>query len=129
MGKTWGIIIGILMIIVGCGSIDTIVSDTPATESIEVDGCKIENPDPDGYLLKICEYLKQHKDDIDVAPADPAKYKIKSIVENGEYSKYEGEKEIITKAKVVNLDCCYMGDAAYFDKKTKELIGFRVGDM
>ena len=26
--------------------------------------CLIENPDPDGYLLKICRYLRAHEDTI-----------------------------------------------------------------
>jgi len=118
-------VLSIAVLLFGCT--DTQVSK-PTTVNVESSGCKIENPDPDGYLLKICKYLTDHKDDIDTAPADISKYKIKSI-KDGEYSRYEGDKEIITEAIVVNLDCCYRGDVAYFDKKTKEIIGFHVGDL
>lgn len=83
------------------------------------ENCKIENPDPEDYLIKICNYLEKNKDTIDITPADPKKYKIKSIKE-GKYS--------TTDAIIVSLDCCYMGDIAYFDKDTKEIIGFQVGN-
>jgi uncharacterized protein YacL len=92
------------------------------------DDCIIENPDPDGYLVKICKYLKAHEDTINVAPANPIKYNIKSI-EDGEYWRIENGKEIAIKAIIVKLDCCYMGDIAYIDKETKEVIGFSVGDQ
>jgi hypothetical protein len=82
--------------------------------------CNIENPDPDGYLLKICEYLKEHKDTIFIEPADPTKYNIESI-EEGEY---EGRD-----VYVIRLDCCHMGDIAWIDKETKEVISFSPGDI
>ena len=88
--------------------------------------CIVENPDSDGYLVKICKYLKAHEDTI-ITSEDPTKYNIKSI-EDGEYQKIENGKEIMTKAIIVRLDCCYMGDIAYIDKETKEVIGFSVGD-
>lgn len=88
--------------------------------------CIVENPDPDGYLVKICKYIKIKG--YDVAPADPIKYKIKTI-EDGEYSRWEDHEEITTEAIVVRLNCCFLGDIAYFDKNTKEVIGFDVGDL
>jgi len=90
--------------------------------------CDIENPDPDGYLLKICKYLRENSSTINIAPADPEKYNIRSIKE-GEYVSYKNGKETSMEAIVVSLDCCYMGDIAYFDKNTKEIIGFHAGDL
>jgi hypothetical protein len=81
-----------------------------------VDKCTPRGDDPKGYLLKICRYIVNNK--IDVAPADPNKYKIKGIHD----SKYE-DKE----AYMVELDCCYMGDIAYIDKKSGEVIAFELG--
>lgn len=99
----------------------------PKVGNIESAGCVIENPDPDGYLLKICKYLRAHEDTIDISPADPTKYNIKSI-EEGEYSRWEGNEQVTTEAIIIRLDCCYMGDIAYIDKATKEVIGFSPGD-
>lgn len=88
--------------------------------------CEIKEPDPDGYLLKICKYIKENE--IDVSPADPIKYNIESI-EEGQYSRFEGDEYIVTDVLVIRLDCCYMGDLAYVDKETKEVIGFSPGDI
>ncbi len=90
--------------------------------------CDIENPDPDGYLLKICEYLVENKDTIITDTTNPSEYNIISI-EEGVYSRFENGKHIETDAIIVSLDCCYMGDIAYISKETKEVIGFSPGDM
>ena len=91
----------------------------------EIDNeCVIENPDPDGYLLKICKYLKEHEDTIFIHPANPTKYQIINIGE-GVYSGTGFSKDVL----VISLDCCYMGDLAYVDKYTKEVIGFSPGDQ
>ncbi|NIO44902.1 MAG: hypothetical protein GTN36_05115 [Candidatus Aenigmarchaeota archaeon] len=84
-----------------------------------VDECIIKDPDPDGYLLKICEYLQEHKDTI-ILNKNPSEYNIKEF-EEGEY---QGKNVL-----VIRLDCCYMGDLAYIDKETKEVIGFSPGDI
>ncbi len=91
---------------------------------IDVDSseCEIENPDPDGYLLKICEYLIEHKDAV-TPNKKPDDYKINSI-ENETSSGTEFSSEIL----VIRLDCCYTGDLAYIDKNTKEVIEFSPGD-
>lgn len=81
--------------------------------------CEIKNPDPDGYLLKICEYLQEHKDTI-IPNKNPDEYSIKEFGEE----EYQG-KDIL----VIRLDCCYTGDLAYVDKETKEVIGFSPGDI
>ena len=80
--------------------------------------CEIKNPDPDGYLLKICKYLQEHKDTI-IPNKNPDEYSIKEF-EEGEYQ----GKDVL----VIRLDCCYMGDLAYVDKEAKEVIGFSPGD-
>lgn len=80
--------------------------------------CEIKNPDPDGYLLKICKYLQEHKDTI-IPNKNPSEYGIKEF-EEGEYQ----GKDVL----VIRLDCCYTGDLAYVDKETNEVIGFSPGD-
>jgi hypothetical protein len=87
------------------------------------DECIIENPDPYGYLLKICNYIKENG--IDVSPADPTKYKVQKV-ENVKYYKNGKDSEPID-AVFVKLDCCYIGDVAYFDKETGEIIKFKAG--
>lgn len=80
--------------------------------------CKPREDDPDGTLLKICEYLVTQ--DIDVSPGHPAKYHILRT----EVGEYQGQQAV-----VVYLDCCYMGDVAYLDSNTEDVIGFRIGDQ
>ena len=96
---------------------------------LNITDCEIEEPDPDGYLLKICHYLKEHQDTILFAPmADPTKFKIKSV-EESEYTMRVGDEEIVKEAFKVRLDCCYMGDIATIDKVTKEVVAYSPGDM
>jgi len=83
------------------------------------DECIIKNPDPDGYLLKICKYLQEHKDTI-IPNKNPNEYNIKEV-EEGVYQ----DKNVL----VIRLDCCFMGDLAYVDKETDEVIGFSPGDV
>ncbi len=68
--------------------------------------------DPDDYLYKICMYLKNEE----FGPENPCNYKISKIEESGNYI-------------IVQLNCCYMGDYAIFNKETKELIEFHVSDI
>jgi hypothetical protein len=78
---------------------------------VKVCDCKSGANDADDYLYKICSYLKS-KGDISF---QPCRYKVSKITE----SAYNGKKAI-----EVYLNCCYMGDRAYFDPQTKELISF-----
>ncbi len=78
--------------------------------------CSEQPPDDLDYLEKICRYVKDNN--IDVSPADPAKYKIKSL----ESGQHKGRDVII-----VNLDCCYLGDRVFIDLQTQEIVGFSVG--
>ena len=71
--------------------------------------------DPANYLYKVCIYVKKNK--INISPANPCNYKIKEIDDNS------------AKITYVYLDCCYLGDLAVFDKKTKEIIRFTIGDI
>lgn len=84
--------------------------------------CYIKNPDPDGYLLKICNYLVANKETIypNKAPND---YSIKQI-KNTTYAVIGVPHDVIE----VRLDCCGTGDLAYIDKNTKEVIEFSPGD-
>ena len=78
--------------------------------------CPSRKDDTDGYLLKICTYIREKG--IDVSPADPTAYQIKRIEEGV----YEGQP-----ATWVYLDCCFMGDVAIINKASGEIINFWVG--
>jgi len=96
------------------------------TADITHSECKIKNPDTDGYLIKICNYLKEHPN-VQTA-AEPTKYKIQKIEENDYLRPTDDKRAPGTKTIIVSLDCCGTGDLAYIDKETKEVIGFSVGD-
>ena len=81
---------------------------------IEKCACSKKNDDPDNYLYKICNKLKSEGDN----SSFPCKYSIKEIG----VSIFEG-KEVIK----VELNCCSVGDVAYFDLLSKELIHFKHG--
>ena len=95
-----------------------------ATENIQ---CKIKNPDPNRYLLKICEYLKQHESTI-IPNKEPDNYSIKNIEDGKNYMIEENGIRIDENVLVIRLDCCGTGDLAYIDRQTKEVIGFSTGD-
>lgn len=80
-----------------------------------INGCLIKEPDPDGYLLKICKYLRENEDRI-IPNKKPNEYSIKEI-EEGQYQGREVFK--------IWLD---YKDLAYIDKETNEVIGFSPGD-
>ena len=108
-----GVVVGIIVLVIAGYFI--------IKGSIEIDGeCEIENPDSDGYLLKICQYLREHEDTV-FPNKEPDDYLINSI-EDGEYM------GMGTNVIVIRLDCCGTGDLANIDKETKEVIGFSPGD-
>jgi hypothetical protein len=78
--------------------------------------CISREDDPEGYLFKICTYIKEQN--LDVSPGYPDAYNIRKI-EEGEHQ----GREVFT----IYLDCCYMGDIAYIDKQSGEVIDFRLG--
>lgn len=82
----------------------------------DVKACECERNENDkyDYLFKVCKYLKSKGD----VSFQPCKYKIAAVSK----SKYNGREAI-----EVNLDCCYLGDRAYFDPITNELISFSYG--
>lgn len=88
-----------------------ISSSSPDCNCIELKDESKEN-----YLYKICEYIQEKN--IDVSPGNPCDYKIETIRE---------EKIGDTDVMAVHLNCCHAGDIAYFDKKTCEIINFRLG--
>lgn len=91
----------------------------PSPQSLADCKCEeIPNPSSYNFLYKICNHIKKNK--LDVYPASPCGYQIRDISEDT----LEG-KPVIR----VNLNCCHLGDGAYFDKETKELIHFWVGDI
>ena len=90
--------------------------------------CVIRYPDPNGYLLKICEYLREHNGTI-IPNKAPDNYSIKGIEDVGDYLTYDSGVQIDNKVLVVRLNCCGTGDLAYIDKKTNEVIGFSPGDF
>lgn len=81
---------------------------------IEKTDCPHTKEDPDGYLYKICEYLTLHNKYSTL----PSRYKIKSL-------------KMITLDRrqviVVELTCCYLGNIAYFDPVSKELLSLKLG--
>ncbi len=78
--------------------------------------CEPRADDPDGYLLAICEYIVQHE--IDVSPGRPDQYQILRV-EDGVYRDQA--------VYVIYLDCCYLGDVAYIDPDTRDVVGFNLG--
>ncbi len=74
------------------------------------------NPQHREYLTKIVAYLKENN--IDISPGNPDTIKINSI-ENGEY---EGEPALIAY-----MNCCYLGDMAFINEATKEVVGYKLG--
>ena len=89
-------------------------------------GCVRSQNDSNGYLFEICNYIKKNKIDVGI---DPTKYNIEKIEELNCSERNlpiqcKGEKVL-----VIYLDCCYMGDTAYIDKETEEVIWFNLGDI
>lgn len=77
--------------------------------------CEPKNDDSNGYLYKVCLYLKERGEKYSDVPCN---YEIRSI-----------EADTLNGKKVVRVDlnCCYLGDRAFFDPATKELIDFSYG--
>lgn len=96
----------IVLILISCSALEKNTS------------CPSPIADPNGYLVAICEYIRDN--DIDVSPADPADYEIIRT----EMSDQNGRSVIL-----VFLNCCYMGDVAIIDAETGEVIDFRIGDQ
>ncbi len=83
---------------------------------ISTQTCLLVHSDPNGYLYKICEYVHKHQIPVGI---NPANYNIRRLVER---TSEDGKPTI-----EVWLDCCYMGDAAIFDRKTGEIRAFHLG--
>jgi hypothetical protein len=78
--------------------------------------CPPPTADPNGYRAAICQYIRDN--DIDVSPANPARYEIIRT----ELSERDGRSVVL-----VFLNCCYLGDVAILDAETSEVIDFRLG--
>lgn len=76
--------------------------------------CYHRENDPDDYLFKICNYIKSNDRYSDL----PCRYRIKEISSDTQSGK------AVTK---VELTCCFLGDVAYFDPSSKELISISYG--
>ena len=124
------ILVGIIIVVITAGYFiiqNQQRAQPPVIDKIESDECIIENPDTDGYLLKICEYLINHKGTV-YPNKKPNEYKIEKI-EFGTYPGELGEEYDNLELFRVYLDCCYgAGDIAYFNKETKEVVYFSPGD-
>lgn len=86
-------------------------------DDYSMDDCFWVKKDTNGYLEKICKYIIKNKLS---GASDPTKYNILHTQEQ----EYKG-KEVIA----VFLDCCHIGDVAYIDKETKDVIKFHLGPM
>jgi hypothetical protein len=84
--------------------------------SLRPASCGPRADDPQGYLLRICEYVKANN--IDVSPGDPGGYQIKRVEQ-----RTEDGRQVVW----VFLNCCYLGDIAVIDKQSGQVISFRVG--
>ena len=84
--------------------------------AIAIEQCAIKNPDSDGYLQAICEYIVENK--IDLSPGHPDTYQIREIVKS-----HENSKELL----LIYLNCCYLGDSATIDPETKKVTSFKLG--
>lgn len=76
--------------------------------------CIRDAGDPHDYLFKICNYIKAQDRYSDL----PCRYRIKNVVSDTLAGR------LVTK---VQLTCCYLGDVAYFDVQTKEIISVSYG--
>lgn len=72
------------------------------------------NSQSDSYLHKICQYIKAK----DKYSNLPAQYSVKATTKDT-----FNKKEVIK----VELSCCNLGDVAYFDINTKEIITMKFG--
>jgi len=87
----------------------------PAATSTST-ACPPRTDDPTGDLVAICTYIQSHK--INVAPADPANYKIKRVEE-----RTQNKRPVLW----IFLNCCGLGDIAVIDKNSGDVISFQVG--
>ncbi|MGC3945585.1 MAG: hypothetical protein QM762_13880 [Chryseolinea sp.] len=78
--------------------------------------CKHDDSDPNDYLFKICEFVKAADKFSDL----PCRYHIRNV----DTTLFKGENMI-----KVSLTCCYLGDEAYFDPVTKEIVDMYYGGM
>lgn len=76
--------------------------------------CKRRKDDASDYLYKVCIYMKKKDRYSDL----PCRYNIKNIEEDS-----LGGRPIVK----VELTCCYLGDVAYFDRETNDLISVSFG--
>jgi hypothetical protein len=82
--------------------------------------CQAGEHDPDGTLVKICEYVKEH--DIRSRTGDPT---ARSIA--GTYDGVDADGREVT---YVELDCCGdWGDTAVLDKATGEVVDYIRGNV
>lgn len=96
-------------------NIQNIIPLAPPKWAITECKCEPREDDANGYLYKICIYLKEQGEKYSDVPCN--------------YSIREVEVDTLNGKQVVrvNLNCCYLGDVALFDSATKELIDFSYG--
>lgn len=87
---------------------------TKAEKDIRECNCEHKNDDVNDYLFKVCDYLTK----IDPYSPSACRYEIREI------STDTLDGKVVTK---VELSCCYLGDVAYFDINTKDLISISYG--
>ena len=105
-----------IIVLVGYGLVRTFAPTLVISASTYQ--CEPGENDPDGYLVKICEYVKEH--DIRSRAGDPT---LRTIVEIEEGLGSKGREVIY-----ITLDCCGdFGDTAVIEKATGEVIDYLKG--
>jgi hypothetical protein len=102
------------VLLAGChpGMMDNLFAPRPKGEILY--DCSPRDNDPEGYVVKICEYLNEKQ----IWVGRNANLEVAEIVEG----EMDGRKVII-----IRFSCCGTGDSAAIDKETGEVIGYNMG--
>ncbi|NIM93659.1 MAG: hypothetical protein GTO18_08100 [Anaerolineales bacterium] len=94
------------------GMMDQIFAPRPKGE-IKYD-CSPRPDDPEGYVVKVCEYLNENQ----MWVGRNAGLVVSEVIE----AEVDGRKVIILR-----FACCGTGDSASIDKETGEVLGYSLG--
>ena len=91
---------------------DQLLNPRPTGE-FEYD-CSPRDDDPEGYVVRVCEYLNENQIWVGANGA----LEVSEIIE----SEMDGREVVI-----VLFACCSAGDSAGIDKETGEVLGYSLG--